>query len=55
MKFVVLRVSLPEAVRRAQVDPSRGASKDPAFLAELEKTIEWGDCPRIGWTSSLMG
>ena len=32
--FVTLKVTLKEAVRRAQGDPTRGASRDPAFLAE---------------------
>ena len=32
--FVTLTVTLNEAVRRAQGDPTRGVSRDPAFLAE---------------------
>jgi adenylylsulfate kinase-like enzyme len=30
--YVTLRVSFAEALRRAQGDPTRGASRDPAFL-----------------------
>jgi adenylylsulfate kinase-like enzyme len=30
--YVTLNVSLPEALRRAQGDPTRGRSRDPAFL-----------------------
>jgi adenylylsulfate kinase-like enzyme len=30
--YVTLRVSFEEALRRAQGDPTRGASRDPAFL-----------------------
>jgi adenylylsulfate kinase-like enzyme len=30
--YVTLRVSFEEALRRAQVDPTRGVSRDPAFL-----------------------
>lgn len=30
--FVTLRVSFEEALRRAQSDPTRGRSRDPAFL-----------------------
>jgi predicted kinase len=32
--FVTLKVTLNEAVRRAQDDPTRGVSRDPAFLAD---------------------
>jgi hypothetical protein len=32
--FVTLNVTLNEAIRRAQGDPTRGVSRDPAFLAE---------------------
>ena len=30
--YVTLRVSFEEALRRAQMDPTRGLSRDPAFL-----------------------
>ena len=30
--FVTLRVGYDEAIRRAEADPSRGVSRDPAFL-----------------------
>jgi shikimate kinase len=30
--YVTLRVSFEEALRRAQADPARGVSRDPAFL-----------------------
>jgi hypothetical protein len=31
-RFVTLRISYDEALRRAQTDPTRGASRDPEFL-----------------------
>ena len=31
-RYVTLRVSFEEALRRAQSDPTRGVSRDPAFL-----------------------
>lgn len=31
--YVTLRVSFDEALRRAQADPTRGRSRDPAFLS----------------------
>jgi len=34
MLFVTLNVTLKEAIRRAQGDPTRGVARDPAFLAE---------------------
>lgn len=42
--FVTLRVSYEEALRRAQSDPTRGRSRDPAFLgsyfADVGKALE---------------
>ena len=35
--FVTLQVSFEEALRRAQGDPSRGRSRDPAFLGPYFK------------------
>jgi predicted kinase len=32
VRWVTLTVSFPEALRRAQADPTRGLSRDPAFL-----------------------
>ena len=32
VRFVTLQVGYKEALRRAQADPSRGVSRDPAFL-----------------------
>ncbi len=41
--FITLIVSYPEALRRAQADPTRGVSKDPKFLephiAEFKKSV----------------
>jgi adenylylsulfate kinase-like enzyme len=41
--YVTLRVSFEEAFRRAQGDPTRGKSRDPAFLgryfADVEKAL----------------
>ncbi len=34
VRWVTLTVSLPEALRRVQADPTRGLSRDPAFLRE---------------------
>ena len=41
-RFVTLRVGYDEAVRRAQGDPTRGVSRDPAFLARHYATVEPG-------------
>jgi len=41
-RFVTLRVGYDEAVRRAQGDPSRGVSKDPAFLATHYEAVQAG-------------
>jgi hypothetical protein len=38
--FVTLRVSFDEALRRAQGDPSRGRSRDPAFLRPYFEAVE---------------
>ena len=37
---VTLRVSLDEALRRARSDPTRGRSRDPAFLAPYFAAVE---------------
>ncbi len=42
---VVLRVSLREAIARASADATRSVSKDPALIAQLEKTINWDELP----------
>lgn len=42
---VALNVALQQAITRAQADPSRTLSKDPALLAKLEKTINWAELP----------
>ena len=39
-RFVTLRVSFDEALRRAQADPTRGRSRDPDFLRPYFKSIE---------------
>jgi adenylylsulfate kinase-like enzyme len=43
-RFVTLRITYEEALRRAQGDPARGRSRDPAFLgpyfAAVEPTLE---------------
>jgi chloramphenicol 3-O-phosphotransferase len=39
-RFVTLRVSYDEALRRAQADPTRGASRDPAFLRPYFVRVE---------------
>jgi adenylylsulfate kinase-like enzyme len=42
---VLLRVSVREAVRRAQADPRRERTRDPRLLAELHARIDWGRVP----------
>lgn len=42
---VVLRVTLREAIARAYADVTRSLSKDPALIAELEKTINSDELP----------
>jgi adenylylsulfate kinase-like enzyme len=42
---VVLEVPLQVAIARAALDHTRSASKDPTLLAELEKSINWGELP----------
>jgi adenylylsulfate kinase-like enzyme len=37
--YVTLRVSFEEALRRAQSDPTRGKSRDPAFLEPYFETV----------------
>jgi predicted kinase len=39
-RFVTLRVRYDEALRRAQDDPSRGVSRDPAFLGPHYARLE---------------
>jgi hypothetical protein len=39
--YVLLRVSLQESIRRAQGDPERISTKDPAFVAQLAAAINW--------------
>ena len=39
-RFVTLRVSYDEALRRAQTDATRGASRDPAFLRPYFMRVE---------------
>ena len=39
-QYVTLRVSYEEALRRAQGDPSRGKSRDPAFLRPYFATAD---------------
>ena len=39
-RFVTLRVSFDEALRRAQADPTRGRSRDPAFLRPYFESVE---------------
>ena len=38
--YVTLRVSFEEALRRAQGDPTRGRSRDPAFLSSYFAVVE---------------
>jgi chloramphenicol 3-O-phosphotransferase len=45
-RFVTLRVSLEEALRRVADDPTRGLSRDPAFLrAYYDAAAALGDSP----------
>lgn len=39
--YVLLRVSPEEATRRAERDPHRPATKDPALIARLASGIDW--------------
>jgi len=39
--YVLLQVSLEEAVRRAKGDPGRLHTKDPAHVAKLAAAIDW--------------
>jgi predicted kinase len=39
-RFVTLRVTYEEALRRAQGDPARGRSRDPAFLGPYFAAVE---------------
>jgi hypothetical protein len=39
-RFITLRVGYDEALRRAQTDPTRGASRDPAFLRRYFGAME---------------
>jgi adenylylsulfate kinase-like enzyme len=39
-RFVTLRVSYEEALRRAQDDPTRGKSRDPAFLRPYFASVD---------------
>ena len=39
-RFVTLRVSYDEAIRRAEADPTRGVSRDPAFLRPYYARVE---------------
>jgi adenylylsulfate kinase-like enzyme len=41
VSYVLLRVSLEEARRRAQGDPERIHAKDPGFLARLAAQTDW--------------
>jgi hypothetical protein len=45
LTVVALTVDLHHAVDRAAGDPTRTLSKDPAFLAQIEKTIDWTELP----------
>jgi len=40
--YVTLRVSYEEALRRAQTDPTRGVSRDPAFLGRYFGAVGHG-------------
>lgn len=40
-RYVTLQVSYEEALRRAQGDPTRGVSRDPAFLGPYFTAIAW--------------
>lgn len=42
---VLLRVSVGEAVRRAQADATRGATSDPRVVAALHAQIDWSHVP----------
>jgi len=45
--FVMLRVSLPQSLRRAQADSSRRVlTRDADFLAKIYATIDWAALPR---------
>ncbi len=46
--IVTLRVSLPEAIRRAQADPTRLLSKNPDLLTKLYDSIDWRCLPSDG-------
>ena len=43
--YVLLRVSLAEAVRRAQEDPTRVATRNSDLLARLHSAIDWARVP----------
>lgn len=45
VRCLILRVDLAAAIARASADPTGTLSKDPALLAELEKTIDWTHLP----------
>ena len=40
---VLLRVSLQESVRRAQADPARTLTRNPAYVAGLAAGIDWSN------------
>ena len=42
LRYVTLRVSYEEALRRAQRDPTRGMSRDPAFLGPYFAAVDHG-------------
>ncbi|MPZ12607.1 MAG: hypothetical protein GEU89_20705 [Kiloniellaceae bacterium] len=44
--FVLLRVSLEESIQRAQADPERVSTKDPAVVAKHYERIHWDEVPQ---------
>ena len=55
LTVVALTVDLQHAVDRAAGDPARTMSKDPALLAQIEKTIDWRGLPTDAITVATDG
>ncbi len=50
-----LRVSLAESIRRAQADPHRAATGDPAVVAAHYERIDWDALPAVDATIDTDG
>ena len=44
-RFVMLKVSLEESIRRAQAEPGRGLTSDADFVARIYAGIDWSSVP----------